>query len=111
MTYKPAVGKGALVSEGHYRLTFKGWKTAVLVMLDEDSQGFWVGPAKTTYKKMPASISRRGKKATLDELTHVVGLFKKRYLKAYPVIAQGPTVRQVLNAAYYGAPLRDVYYK
>tara|TARA_Y100000310_G_C20554218_1_gene749699 strand:- start:104 stop:352 length:249 start_codon:yes stop_codon:yes gene_type:complete len=70
-----------------------------------------ISPASRRLKKLPKNIERRDKKNTIPEIVEAVTLWKKRYLKAYPVIECGPSVQQVLNYAYHGVPLRDKYFR
>lgn len=109
-TWRPAVERGALEGPAHYRIEFEGWKTAILVI--QYSNGAWeVGASRNTLKKLPAPIRGSAHKWSPNEIERAVTRWMKKYLKAYPVIPMGPTVKQVMDHVYYGAPLKDVYYK
>lgn len=109
VSLKPEVLRGACACSEHIRIEFEGWKTAIIVM--PYSKATWISPASRRLKKLPKDIWRRGKKNTIPEIVKAVALWQKRYLKAYPVIECGPSVRQVMNFAYNGVPLRDKYYR
>lgn len=110
VTWKPSVERGATAADAHFRVEFVGWKTAVLVVPRRNGS-YYVGPARISgLKKVPLGVhTKRG--AAPGDVVKALGAWSKKYLKAYPVIARGPSMKQVLDWVYYGAPLKDVYYK
>ncbi len=109
VTLKPEILRGACACYEHVRIEFEGWKTAIIV--NQYTKSTYIWPASRRLKKLPKDIELRRKKNTIPEIVKGVALWKARYLKAYPVVEIGPSVRQVLDFAYNGAPLRDKYYR
>ena len=105
--YKWAPPTGATI--GHHRIKVPGYKVVVCVYLANpysSTQIAYVYPNSSRLKKLPPEATLRNKKATPEGVRKMVERWMKAYEKVYPPTAPtGPTVRQVLNHAYYGAPL------